>query len=142
IVVNIVCDLPLIYAFDMFGLPAYLGATFSSLLAEAILFRMQLYVLKDAVNFDVRQSFGVFKKLIKPLIFMMISVIAMRMFVSLNLYGGRVRLFFVLLLYAAVGGIVYIFTAYKTGALELLVGTDLGNKLLSLLRRGKNEKDA
>lgn len=137
ILVNIVFDLPLIYVFDRLGLPAYLGATCSSLLAEVILFRMQLYVLKDAVNFDVKQSFGVFKKLVKPLLFMIIVVTVMGIIVPFDLYGGRVRLFFILLLYAAAGGITYIFAAYKTGALELLVGTGLGNKLLSILKRNK-----
>ena len=139
IVINIVMDLPLIYFFNAISLPAYLGATMSSLIAETVLFRMQLVVLKEEVNFDPGEAKQVLKKLIKPLAFMAIVVIILQFVVPYNIVGGRVRLFYHLLLYAAVGGIVYIFTAYKTGALELLIGTELGNKLLGLLRRGKKE---
>ncbi len=137
IVLNVVMDLPLIYLFNAFSIPAYLGATMSSLIAETVLFRMQLVVLKDAVNFDASEAKKVIRKLVKPLAFMAVVVIILQIIVPYNLVGGRVGLFFHLLLYAAVGGIVYIFTAYKTGALELLIGTELGNKLLNLLRRGK-----
>ncbi|MBR2825940.1 MAG: oligosaccharide flippase family protein [Erysipelotrichaceae bacterium] len=137
IVLNVVMDLPLIYLFNAISIPAYLGATMSSLIAETVLFRMQLVVLKDAVNFDASEAKKVIRKLVKPLAFMAVVVIILQIIVPYNLVGGRVGLFFHLLLYAAVGGIVYIFTAYKTGALELLIGTELGNKLLNLLRRGK-----
>ncbi len=121
--INALCDLPLTYLFHAIGIPAYLGTTVSSALAEIIKLVIILWLIARTVNINYDSAKEVIKKVSLPILLMLVTVIVLKAVVSLEV--GRISLVIRLVLIAFVGIIVYALSAEKMGLFEIVTGKNL-----------------
>ena len=139
ILINVICDLPLISLFDMFNKQPYLGASFSSVVAETVLLIMLARSLSGTVHFDLKRALGRVKKLLRPLLMMTIVVVTMCVVWPINVSVGRVGVFLRLVVYALTGAAVYFVSAYRCNAIDDLLDVEMISKILGKLKINKKK---
>ena len=138
IVINIVCDLPLMYLFDFLRLPAYLGAITSSIVSVCVLLTMQFIALNNIVHYSFRNAMKPVVKLLFPLMIMTVSVIIIHFFWPVGANARRLVIFGQLLVFAAAGAVVYFTAGIATNSLTALMNSSLVSRILSKFRRKEN----
>ncbi len=131
IIVNMVLDLPLIYLLHYLGLPAYLGAGTSSIIAELLKLVLLLKYIHEAVDVSYNNSFEILKKEIIPLAAM--SVVIVLLNIVLPPVESRLLLVLQLALYALCGMIVFLLLGLNNQMIYDVFGKDIVNKILSKL---------
>ena len=141
ILLNITMDIPLIYLLHNLGLPAYLGANVSNIIAELLLLLLQIRTLYAVVNFDYRRAFTIFKQIAMPLGVMAVVVLIMKFVIPVPLTLGRFRVLLLLFVYALVGAGVYFALCYKIGALKLVFDEEMISSITKRFRKEKNDEE-
>ena len=132
LVINAILDVPFIYLFNILGLPAYLGAAFSSIIGYTVQITAVFLSLKKKLRFRYKALARLSLKIFISLVCMIIIVLIMKMFIPIYT-GGRVIQFVWLMCFAVVGGGAYFLCAFKLGAIEQVFGKDFLNKILKKL---------
>lgn len=128
IIVNTSMDLPLIYLFHHLGLPAYLGATVSSIIGQSLNVLILLLSLRRSYQFS-------FMPILKNLLRMLPALAAMFGVVwglgqIWPAVEGRGILFVMqLAAYAVVGALTYLVCAWFTGAIQGALGESMTAKI-------------
>lgn len=148
IVVNAVCDLPLIFLFHRIGIRAYLGASASSILGQSIVLALLIRSLHREVHFSAKPSFQMATKMSVPIVAMTAVLLLLRWIWPTE---GHSRLFQTLqmVVFALVGIAIYLPLAGRTGVLDPMLTHPVAVRLLKfkpfallLGRRPRSEKIA
>lgn len=131
LVINAVLDLPMILLFNLIGLPAYLGATFSSAVGVIATITIALVSLKKRMKFRYVIIVRTLIKIILPCAALIAAVLVMKLFIPIPESRG-ILLVLTLGLFALVGGAAYGFTAYKLHLIQDIFGE---NFLGTILRK-------
>lgn len=136
IVVNALCDLPLIFLFDAIGLPAYLGATTSSILGECVTLAVLLIILKKKLGFHYSPSIKVLVKTSYTVAVM--AVVVLGLCFAMPLRDGIV-MYIQVAVYGATGALVFLAISIKNSLLVDVLGEGmierLTGKIKPLLKR-------
>lgn len=131
IVVNACCDLPLIYLFDYLGLPAYLGATASSILGEISTLVLLLAALYKRHKVGFTPSLKIALKIIVP-VGAMVGVVVLLKFLWPVVESRGILLLLQLAVFGIAGAVVYGVLAYLFGAITDVMDK---NTLKGILRK-------
>ena len=133
---NGLCDIPLMYLCNYLHLPAYYGASISTicgyLLSSFIVYRKLKKI--DGINFKETIKLGL--KVILATIVMLLSLFILgKVFV----YNGTTKLYSMIYfgVFAAIGGAIYLFLTIKMNILYELFGKDIWEKLMNKFRLKK-----
>ena len=129
---NALLDIPLMYLFKKSGLDAYYGAILATIIGYILSFTIVLISLKKSLNFKYKNILKTILKTLIPSLSMLLVLLIMSKFININV-TGTLNIIIVCLTYAIVGGIIYIFTSYKIGLLNEVLGSDFINKILNKL---------
>lgn len=130
---NACFDIPLMYLCEKIGI-GYFGATLSTILGHILTVTIILIYIKKKYNFSYKKSFT---NLLYSLIYsgVMIGILfIVSQFISLNV-TGRINGILVSLLYALIGGIIYLLLSYKTGLINNIYGKDRVEKIKNKIIR-------
>ena len=126
-------NVALIYTFNNIGLPAYYGAITSSVLGLLVSSIVMLFYMykKFNVNYEstIKEAFNILWATI-----VMIVIICLMRIVIPEVCETRLLNILLILLYMAVGGIVYFTVTLKTKTITNVFGKELTNKILRKLR--------
>ena len=131
IVVNAVCDLPLIFLFDYLGLPAYLGATTSSIFAECITLVALLIFLKRKLDFHYTPSIKVLVKTVYTVAIMAAVVISLCY--AMPLKDGIV-MYIQVAVYGGVGALIFLLISIKNSLLKDVLGEDMIERIMGKIK--------
>ena len=134
-ITNGLLDVPFMLLFNKIGIPAYFGAITATITGYSLSILIAVIYFKKKYNFHYGKTFKIYLKTLVPLSLMIISVLAMKYFMPV--INRRVICMFECIIYGLVGGIIYIFTAYKIGLLTDVFGKEYLNKILKKLTFGK-----
>ena len=136
LIVNAICDVPLVYLCDFLGLfPGY-GAVFSTILGNMVSVIMVLVYLKKTIKLEFRKPLSVLCRTILGVI-VMVSVLSLVKLIVPITGIGRVSSLFVVILYTIIGGIGYLIYSFKVGLVRDSFGSDVVKKFAGKLRRRK-----
>lgn len=130
---NACFDIPFMYLCEKIGI-GYFGATLSTILGHILTVTIILIYIKKKYNFSYKKSFT---NLLYSLIYsgVMIGILfIVSQFISLNV-TGRINGILVSLLYALIGGIIYLLLSYKTGLINNIYGKDRVEKIKNKIIR-------
>ena len=121
VILKFILNNSLISVFYKIGCPAYYGVILSSIISYLISFIICMFVLcfKYDINFE-----DVIKCTIDIISSTMIMVIALFLtkFIIPIVSNVRINNFFIILIYTLVGGMIYMFYAYKCGLIKKIFG--------------------
>ncbi len=127
--VNALLDIPLMYLFNKLGLEAFYGSILATILGYVLSYIIALTYLKKELKFNYRSIRKNIVKTCIPSILMVIALLIVRIFIPLQI-TNKLNTIVLCVLYALVGGIVYIFTSYKLGLFEEIFGSEFMNRIL------------
>ncbi len=135
LLVNAICDVPLMLLCHKINIPAYFGAMISSLIGYSLTFMIALIVLKKQHQFKYHTVINTLIKLLVPLLVMSLLVIGFRYFIP---YPNR-KIYLVLYIGLAsiIGGSAYLFITYKMKIITELFGEAYLKKVIKKLTFGK-----
>jgi O-antigen/teichoic acid export membrane protein len=130
IVINAVCDLPLIFLFHRLGLRPYTGASASSILGQLIVLGILTRALHREVRFSAKPSLQMAKKMSLPIGAMTAGLFLLRWLWPTDGHG---RLFQTLqmIIFALAGVVVYLPLAGRTGVIDPLLTHPVAKRLLT-----------
>lgn len=126
LIINAIFDVPLMHLLNYIGLPAYYGATLSTILGNTVSVLIAFTYLKIKYNIH-------FKDTIKYVFKVIISVLVMVLVLSLlkiiiPFTDNRMLSIVTVIIYALVGAIVYYLCTKKLNLLDDLLGQDIFKK--------------
>lgn len=132
ICVNAVCDLPLIFLFDRLGLPAYLGATTSSILGECVVLAILLTVLKKRLGFNYSSSVRVLVKVLYTVAIMVVAVLALCCMMPLK--DGGIIMYIQMVFYAVVGAAIFLVISIKNSLIADVIGEEILERITGKIK--------
>ena len=133
LVLNAVLDIPLMLLIDKLGGYAFYGATLSTCLGHILTIWLVLHFIKKKYNFSLKESYIVgFKSLLFTVI--MLGVLYLGTYVLPLSSASRLTSVLNVIIYAVVGGVLYLVMTYKTNLLQDVFGKDILTKIKNKLR--------
>lgn len=136
LLINMILDAPLMVLYSHIGIPAYLGASSASIIGYSISSIYALYKLKKEHSLNYKDTFNIIKKLLLPLICMVIGVVITMHLVSVN-YDSKISCIIYISINSIVGAIIYIGILIKNKTLKYVMGDELYKKIISKVTLGK-----
>lgn len=133
--INAALDIPLIMLFSKIGLPAYIATIISSCIGFFTSFMIAVNYLKREMKFSFSNTFNVLKRLITPVICIVVPITICRYFITYN--QTMINSFISLALYGTFGMLVYLIFTYKNGVLGEVFGQENIDKILIKLNLKK-----
>jgi len=134
LIVNASLNVPLLYAFNRMGLPAYYGSTTSTILGYSSCIIISLWHIhkKYQVNYE-----DTTKKVISILMTTMVMTVALLLLQKLFPFDSTSRLFSMLYvaLYACIGAFIYFFIAFQSRLVDSIFGKENIMKIRKKFRR-------
>lgn len=130
---NAIFDVPFMYLLDKFTY-AFYGATLATCLGHLLTIGMVLFYVKKKYGFHFKETFHTFLWSLFYTILMLLCLSILSIFVPLNVIG-RVTSFAIVVLYALLGGIFYLFITYKTGLVARIFGEDALDKVKNKVKK-------
>lgn len=134
ILINTILDVPLMLFFNKLGLPAYFGATVATMIGLSIALVIAMRVLKKEHNFKYKEIFVVFRKMLVPLIAMIIVVVGLKMIIPIN-YMSKFSAIVYIAIISIVGALVYFVIAYKMKLIDDVLGKNFFDKVISKFKK-------
>ena len=135
-------NVPLMYAFDKIGMhPAY-GVTLATIIAYFISFLLNLSYIKRRLNITLSETSNRVIKTIFITAIMTIVILLLELVLPINT-TSRLLALLICIVYAIVGGIVYIFMSIKTGIVYEIFGNDIFKKIATkfkMFKKPNNKK--
>lgn len=123
LIVNASLNVPLLYAFNRMGLPAYYGSTTSTILGYSSCIIISLWHIhkKYQVNYE-----DTVKKVISVLMTTMMMAVILLLLQKVFPYDSTSRLFSILyvLIYACIGVVIYFFIAFQSKLVDSVFGKE------------------
>jgi len=131
---NVILNIPLLYAFDKMGLPAYFGSTTATILGYMVCSIMCLSFLKKKYHVNYEETIKRVLNIISAVLIMAIVLLIMRWFMPFT-STSRIVSIFTVLVYSLVGGFIYFFITIKNGLMQEIYGGNVIQKILKRIRR-------
>lgn len=134
LIVNASLNIPLLYAFDRMGLPAYYGSTTSTILgySACIIIALSHIHKKYQVNYE-----DTAKKVISILMTTMVMAVFLLLLQKIFPFDSTSRLFSILyvVIYAGIGVFIYFFIAFQSRLVDSVFGASNVMKIRKKFRR-------
>lgn len=127
---NAILDVPIMLLFNKIGIPAFLGASTSSIIGYSLSSIYALYVLNKEHQLEYSKTFKLLKDLILPIILMIAGVLICKSIIPIN-YNSKLSTIIFIAINSIVGGVIYLSILYKKGVLKEVLGEHLFNKIFS-----------
>ncbi|MGM9834216.1 MAG: oligosaccharide flippase family protein [Bacilli bacterium] len=132
--INMVLDAPLMILFSKLNIPPYLGASTSSIIGYSISSLYALCKLHKEHSLNYKDTLNTIKKLILPIIAMIIVVSISKYFIPIN-YDNKFSCIIYIGINSIIGALVYFLLLIKQGVLKDVLGDKIYNRFL---KRKKN----
>lgn len=126
-------NIPLMYLFNNLGIYPFYGAITATILGFLTSAIISTIHIKRKFNIDYKTAILEAKKIIVGVIIMLAIMFAMTYIIPLKV-EGRLLSFVIAVIYALIGGSVYLIYTYKTKTLENVFGKKFLNKITSKLK--------
>ncbi len=130
---NAILDVPLMYLMKKLGTHAFYGAIIATILGYVLSYAISLSSLKKQLGFSFKGIVDTIKKSMLPILSMTCVLILINLFLKLNV-SGSIKIFITCLIYALVGGFVYLSISYKIGLLESVFEKEFIDKIFKKLK--------
>ena len=130
---NAILDVPLMYLMKKLGTHAFYGAIIATILGYVLSYTISLSSLKKQLGFSFKGIIDTIKKSMLPILSMTCVLILVNLFLKLNV-SGSIKIFIICLIYALVGGFVYLSISYKIGLLESVFEKEFIDKIFKKLK--------
>ena len=130
---NAILDVPLMYLMKKLGTHAFYGAIIATILGYILSYTISLSSLKKQLGFSFKGIVDTIKKSMLPILSMTCVLILINLFLKLNV-SGSIKIFITCLIYALVGGFVYLSISYKIGLLESVFEKEFIDKIFKKLK--------
>jgi len=130
---NAILDIPLMIWFHSLKLEAFYGAILATILGYLVSYTIAFSKLKSELGFDYKDIIKNIKKILIPTTLMTIVLLILSLFLNVNV-TGTINIILVCMVYAFVGGTIYIFTSYKLGIFEDVLGTNYVRMILKKIK--------
>lgn len=135
-VLNALLDIPLMYLFHYLGIEAFLGSILASVIGYSTSIIIGLTILKKKDRISYKTTVSILIRNLIPGGIMFISLILLNNLLPFNEYtiSGAI---ITSIIDAIVGGIIYLYFAYRIRLIQDVLGKEVVNKVLKKLTRGK-----
>lgn len=130
---NAILDVPLMYLMKKLGTHAFYGAIIATILGYILSYTISLSSLKKQLGFSFKGIIDTIKKSMLPILSMTCVLILINLFLKLNV-SGSIKIFMTCLVYALVGGFVYLSISYKIRLLESVFEKEFIDKIFKKLK--------
>ena len=139
LILNVFLDFPMMILFHKFGIDAYYGAIFATILCNILSIFIGLYSIKKDYDFKYKELGKTFLKSLISIGGMILSILLLKsLYNVLNLSViNKIDSIIIVSISAIVGGIVYFLISYKIKLIDDIIGSDGINKLIKKLTRKK-----
>lgn len=124
LIINAILDVPLMHLCHSLSIPAYYGATISTLLGNGVSIAIAFIYLKHKYNVNFKQTFISAIKTILSVVVMTIILSVISNFIPLKV-SSRILSIFIVAIYALIGGCIYAFITNSTGMTKDILGRDI-----------------
>lgn len=125
---NVILNIPLLYAFNKMGLPAYYGSTLATILGYSVCAIMNLHFLKKKYNINYEITIKRVITIISTVLIMAISLLLLKYLIPFN-STSRIINIGIVILYAVIGAIIYLGLNLKNGLIKDIYGSEILSKL-------------
>lgn len=125
-------DIPLIILFEHIGIYPYYGAIAATIVGYSVSFAISLSSLKKDLHFTYASLLNMIKKLVVPIIAMLVPLIILNTYFNGN-FTSRFMQVPIILLNAFVSGSIFIYMCYRNGVLYDAFGKEYVNKIVNKL---------
>ena len=125
---NVILNIPLLYAFDKIGLPAYFGSTLATILGYSVCATMNLYFLKKKYSINYEVTIKRVITIISTVLIMAITLLLLKYIIPFNT-TSRILNIGIVLIYTLVGALVYLGLNLKNNLIKDIYGNKLLDKL-------------
>ena len=126
---NASLDIPIMLFYNKIGVPTFLGSITASIIGYSTSTIVGLILLRKDGKYSYKQAIiNGFKTLI-PALSMLVVLLIMNHFITLN-ESVRATALIKIIIDTAVGGLVYVIVAFKTGLMEEILGKQMLARLV------------
>lgn len=129
LIINAVCDVPFMLMFDKIGIPAYYGATFSTILGNTITVIIVMKYLRKKYSINFKQTIVALIKTLLSTIIMILGLKCLSFIVPLQV-SSRILSCGIILIYAIIGLAIYYIITKALGLFEEILGKNFIRKIL------------
>ena len=126
------------FLFTKLGLFPIWGASLSTIFSYSISIGLALFLLKKEFNFKYNDLFKSVLKIIITCLVMLIPLLLLNKVVDWQSYS-IIKSFLIMILYALIGGIIFVIISYINNLLYEIFGKDVIDKFLIKLHLKKGE---
>ena len=135
-VTNAVLDVPLMLLYSKIGIPPFLGAVTSSIIGYVLSIIIIFISLKKDCDLKYKAIFETLKDLLIPVLSMILVVLLLSYVIPINLESKLSCTLYVGII-AILGGLTYIFIAFKLKIIDKIFGKENTNRVLRKISFGK-----
>ena len=133
-ILNGLLDVPFMNLCNSLGIDGFYGAIIATVIGYSVSIALSIYYLKkECKELKFTSTLKTLSKTILSSIIMIIPLLIINKFLPFNEYS-KIGALFISLINALIGGIIYIFMAYKMKLIENIFGNTLINKFKRKLR--------
>lgn len=130
-------NIPMMYLFKYMGLEAYYAPSFTNALVEFSAFVAILLLLSKKYKFNYKDTLRILPKTLLSLVVMLLILFGMKFFINVN-QVSRISALFVVIIYSAVGGFVYLILTKKLNLINEVFGQEFIAKIFSKFKQNQN----
>lgn len=133
LIINAILDVPLMHLLHNIGLPAYYGATLSTILGNLTSVLIVFSFLKVKYGIHFKQTIIRIGKIIFSVFIMVLVLNLLKLFIPFP--NSRILSFAVVCLYSLVGTIIYYLCTKKLGLIDDILGKNIFDKFINRFKR-------
>ncbi len=131
---NIILNIPLLYLFDMIGLPAYFGSTLATILGYGVCVVMNLKFLNKKYNINYQITIKKIYNIINSVLVMAGVLLLLRYLVPFT-FTSRLINIVIVIIYTIIGSLIYFTINYKNGMINDIYGEGILKKIKFLRKK-------
>ncbi len=130
---KVLLTIPLLYGFNKMGLPAYYGSIMATILGYGCCSLIALFHLNIKYRVDYEETIKRFFDVMIAVIIMTIVLLLLKIMIPISSSSKLLNLLIVVI-YTAIGGIIYLGITIKNGSLYKIFGNDIIQKVVVKLK--------
>ena len=134
--VNAALDIPIILLFKKIGIYPFYGTVTATIIGILVSYTIVFVYLKKEFNFNYKEIKNTIKKMIIPIISMIIVILLLGLLIPIKASSYKYSLF-ITALYGLIGATTYFIIIYKNKGLQETFGNEYINKILKKLHLQK-----
>ena len=131
---KLILNVPLLYGFSKMGLPVYYGAITATILGYLCCSFICLFFLNHKYQVNYEETIKRFLDVVIAVIIMTIVLLVMRLLIPIT-STNRIINILLIVMYASIGGIIYLVVTIKNGALNKIFGEELINGIIKKFKK-------